>query len=354
MNVLYLMDLTEIVQSTATGFLSGFLIGLSGFCDKCDETIELIDASLTQEEMKEEGLTKKDLSQLRNIGKRRKWLTPFIAGTLSSAIFWGSYENASILQNMAIAIPFAYLGKIAGGSLRKVYRRDKQKDLQIARQIKNDPENTLMYIPKEQKRIIESAFGEVEKRILEDSGIYEGNPMSDEGEFKNLYIDLKCQNKAYVTPLFKWAAKKFEKTCKTAYLQRKIKDFCEGFIPESSVLLLRKPEKPFIRVYEFVGDNVNIYSARFNGIKITERDGAANFVNVDPPEIKLDETRNWDGNYREMAEQITQSQPKHATMFMKTHPKTSKRSKEAKITSTFLQAFLQKMGKNPENYGLFL
>ncbi len=331
------MDLTDLIRNTTGGFLAGFVLGASGTCDRHDEKIEMLEAVLTKEEREKRGLSDEKIGEVKKHGKKGKLILPYVAGGVYS-IFSGLATESSVSESMIITIPSAYVGRFVGSFVRKLARRKNKKELQVVRQIRDDPENALSYIPDSQREVIESTFGEVEKKILDGADLTDEELRGTEGPIKKMYNTIIEQNRVYSPALLKWSLKKLEDVCRTAHVQREVRQFYEENQP-LALAVLGAPEKTSIMIYEVDGKNLSTYHTRFDDIRMIEKEGVGILVGS-APHIELEDRKDWNGDYKRIAKQVIQSQPENTIMLIKTLPGMPDQVRGIIVTKTFATAFV--------------
>jgi len=332
------MNLTEILADAAGGFLSGFGLGISGFCDRLGECIKVSELTLTKEERIEAGFTDKKIGKAKFYEKMEKVLLPSAAGlvySLGDTIF----NQNSPIETMAIAVPSAYIGRVVGGLTRKIVKIGGIKDLEISKNIMNDPEHALDYIPKGRREIIESSLGDIERGILAGEELCDNELKGKESPTKEIGKAIMKGNRLYVPALFKWCSNKIEEVYKIAGIQREITEFYENQNP-IGVATLGPPENTSLIIYEIDKNTLKTYGVTFNELRMVKYDRRG-IRGVDSNlEIELKEKKDWRGDYKGLAKEIGEVPQNYTPMLIKAFPNMSDSVRTKIIIETFLTGFI--------------
>lgn len=337
------MSLTEIIQNAAVGFTVGFTWGAVGSMDKNKEKLEVVEATIPKERREELGITEERVKKIRKHHAIDTVLWPALFGTLFSTV-----ENLSrhepYLQNMAVLIPSAYIGGLAGRAVRKLVRVKRKRELKTAQNIIQDPENALDYVSPSERAAVESSLGEIENMIIDGS-------FNDE-KLKNSIGKMydAAKNKLYLPTLREWSHTKLDDIIKTAPVQKEI----AAFYKESNLMgaaIIGKPEKTSLMIYELNGTDLKVYSAAFSNLRVMSISGDKIVVAGSSPRLELKDTKNWKGDYRALTKELMDAQPAHTTMLLKTTPEVQEQTRLSMVTETFVTAFsLYKREKGEKDY----
>ncbi|MCH7568641.1 MAG: hypothetical protein IIA87_04430 [Nanoarchaeota archaeon] len=338
------MNLQEIIADAAVGFVTGFGLGVFGVTDRLRERVKIYEA--IKPYLKEKGreeIEESKLESMRSYERTKAKITPFLAGSFYSAlseIFFP--QSGSILENAAVAIPAVYAGRIAGSATRKLMRRKIRQDLETLKQIREDPENTLDYIPEDKRRTIEESFDGIERLILSGEEYKLMTNQNDpENPLTGLFNAVINDSKIYSQQLVEWVEENLSSLSARASLQRGITEFSKT-APEGSVGIIGEPEELKLKIIDMGEGTLRIYTAEFLNLRILRRklEGAdVSTIEYRPLKLKLEHSYVWDGNYRDLARRIADEKEGHTLMTMKSPDGTSDESKALVATDVFLTAY---------------
>src|SRR3989344_6253712 len=198
------MELSQLVAHATRAFFGGFVLGAIGLYEDNANEIEFLQAV----DQKELETRRENLEKAIERDKKGRKMYPFVLGVGTSALHGLMVDtDFNFLELSAVAVPSAYLGRVAGSALRYFSKRGYRKELEIARKISDDPENALSYIPRDRRESIVEGFGEIERKILADGNLDIRELEEKEGSLKKLKDTLIKDEKTYTLPLIRWAFK---------------------------------------------------------------------------------------------------------------------------------------------------
>lgn len=340
------MNLQDILIDAGIGFAGGFGIGLSKITTIRRERADFIESTLpllSERERSEGDVNSEEileqLDNMREYEKRRWVLLPFCYSwvySLGAGIALPQHGGA--LENMAISIPAAYVGKIAGSAVRNVLRGRIRKDLEILKKMGLDRENVLEYVPEDKRRDIQCLLADFERMILEgkdeDLGIESPhNPLS------KLRQTITSDKRLYNRPLIEWSQNEVSRLTQRATLQRDLMQFYEqGNI--GGVGIIGDPEKTKVRIVDIKEGRIIIYMAEFSEVRMRSYDerGLASIESL-IPRLEIDEEEGWNRDYRSLAERILNCWGEYTIITMKSPEGTTDFAKAIVATEVFLPAF---------------
>jgi len=332
------MDLDSIVRDATGGFLGGFCIGLAGICDKYGERVKVAEESLPKNFREKIGFDDKFVRETKKVERNAKLFLPYVVGGAYGFIA-GFVTSTPSFDIMAASVPAAYLGRFAGSALRKTLRSKYSKDLRVLRGIRDDPVNTLDYLPKETKEAIESSLGEIEKTIL----VSDPDAVEEllDSPVHRMYSSIMKGNKIYSHVLLKWGQEKFEEVCKHARIERGIMDFYERTEGVVSIAVFGQPHVEVLKLYEVDGESLRTYTATFNRLNVMRNDPAEPNIELEssPASIEIEKSEDWNQDYRSLADEVMKNQGSYTTMLIKAPPGLPDHVRTMMVTESFITSF---------------
>lgn len=312
------MDLQDILLDAGAGFIGGFSLGLSGLTGRFKEKIEFREAmeSILEEETTEDRLTsyrkdytKRDLQAIQEYPA----LISIVYSSFSSVIF---PHNGTTLENLAASLPAAYLGSFTGRMVRKlIKKRDKKNGLELARQIKENPEGALYHLSAEDRK----SFGEVIKEIREtDLEIEAKESLSGYNSLDEFFLDLISRKKRYAPEILGWVLSQARTAIKANSLQRRLADFYEPDDGVSRAQVIGTPPKCDLKVCELSEGKLAVRSTRVTNFRLVDNQiTRTTNATIEDLEMDLDYTRKWDGDYTQLADDLIRQSKNHSIVLVR-------------------------------------
>jgi len=335
------MNLTQILTDAAAGFVTGVGLGAAGVYNKYSEGLDEIEAVFSEEEItKDSKLTRENREKLRELERRQKNIFPSFVGFCYSAVS-SLILGGHPFERTLVSVPAIYVGSWLGRGLRRLGRRSKMKDLRVLRELKENPEELPDSISKDTRQTIEQALGKFEKLVLGGKcPIMIAMNISDDSPVKKIYDTIVQENRVYTPALMNWSMDAFMRTYERARWQRTLTDYFENQGP--SCAIIGPPENLNARLFELNGKNFAVYSVKFGSLrKIDDETKGVSVIDVPKPKIEMLRIRKWDGNYRNMAEDVRREAKGHhyTIMVLKSIPKMPGFLRTMAVTQTFASGY---------------
>lgn len=308
------MDLVEILTKAGGGFLTGLSWGVTGIGSRSHEEIERAESNFSPEEMREYSPR---ITELKKERRRAKIYAPLAAGSLFSfAESQLSEENS--LGGHAASILFAYAGMAAGASLRRaIQKKFGSSGLEIARNLRDDPENAFEYIPAKQKKALEEVFKEVEDIFLEDPDFPIDRLKEKNGPLSKMKRIILHGQGDYAYALLSRSYERLNDTIHCAKMQWRVRDFFEDSEPLKA-MILGDADRDLLRVYEFDGHELKVYSTKPKLVQLVE--SGKTTLSGSLEEINVHERMKWDKDYKGLAKRITGDQKANSVALVRSSP----------------------------------
>jgi hypothetical protein len=240
---------------------------------------------------------------------------------------------------MVASMPTAYLGRVVGSAARRFVSK-RYGDMKVFESIKNDPENTLSYLPKKTRELIDDSFGEIERIVLLGMDPKEEELVVKEGPLKRMADAIINDKKPYSLLLMKWTHDKFYDVLRQASLQKNIMDFYEK-VPEGvNIGILGDARNTNLKIFEVDDKSLKTYTANFKVFKVAENDPSTPKIEIEssPAEIKIVKSEDWGKDYKRLAAEIMKSQDGYTTMIIKSLPGMPDGFRTMIVTESFMAA----------------
>lgn len=336
------MTLAETLVNAGVNFSFGFSLGYSDFkINKnsfSERDIDIIQAAIPNNNPVYEKLTE-PLNKMTGHYTRLRWLFPYITSFAFSRVS-SLVSDQTLMGNMAVALPAAYLGTFAGRLARKYKNRGLKQDIEILRKITNDPENAIKYIPKEQREQIESGFNELERLISEKQDIEE--LLHDEnGPSGKIFHAIIEPKKVYTSILLDWSTEEHKRTYQRSKMQEMITGFFDKCPVPISGMCYGDMKKTKFRMYEIDGERLFVHLINMDGITTITRDEERTKEVRNIASIETEEQIPWNRDYRSLARRIIAENNHEAFMLLKSIPGTPDIFKRLAATDLYLSSAIK-------------
>lgn len=322
------MNLTQIVTNAAAGFAMGFALGRSNLklARNCptERDLDVAEAYLTEKEKEEKKDVVKSISVTKDLYKKSLMVAPYLVSWAYSNIT-PIINDSSLGSNFLITIPSAYLGCIAGRAMKKAKERPLLEEVVIARNIRENPDKALDYVPQNLRDAIKDSLETVERKTLTEP--LDMEILSDldhpKNPLKNIYEILSKTDKAYTKALTKWGINAHMETILRAKIQRDATKFFEGEGNLGIQVRGNLDKMAEARIYEIDGQNYTTYRIDFSGLKIAVKDqpnGPSIGIISNPGKVEKLTERPWNNDYKTVAGEIRQYHEEGPVILIKTTP----------------------------------
>ncbi|MFH1210488.1 MAG: hypothetical protein V1645_01095 [archaeon] len=332
------MELSDIVRDAACGFVIGFGVGASGACDKYGEMFKGAADTFSGRDLKNLGVDDDILNKTREFENHSKLTLPSIT-SLAYSLVTSVATETPVFQSVASSMPTAYLGRVVGSAARR-FVSSRYGDMKVFESIRNDPDNTLAYIPKKTRKVIDDSFGEIEKIVLLGMDPHEEELLVKEGPLKRMGKVILDERKVYSLLLFKWTRDKFYDVLRQASLQKNIIDFYEKVPDGVNIGILGDAKNTHLKIFEVDDKSLRTYTANFKVFKVANNDPATPKIEIEssPAEIKIVKSEDWSKDYKRLASEIIKSQEGYTTMIIKAPPGMPEGFRTMIVTESFMAA----------------
>ncbi|MFH1211119.1 MAG: hypothetical protein V1645_04365 [archaeon] len=332
------MELSDIVRDAACGLVVGFGVGASGACEKTGEMFTAAADNFSGKELRDLGVNDYILEKTRDFERHSKLTLPAIT-SMGYSLVTSVVTDALVLQSMVFSMPTAYIGRVVGSAARRFVSK-RYGDMKVFESIKNDPENTLSYLPKKTRKLIDDSFGEVERIVLLGMDPKEEELVVKEGPLKRMADAIINDKKPYSLLLMKWTRDKFYDVLRQASLQKNIMDFYEK-VPEGvNIGILGDARNTNLKIFEVDDKSLKTYTASFKVFKVASNDPSTPKIEIEssPAEIKIVKSEDWGKDYKRLATEIMKSQDGYTTMIIKSLPGMPNGFRTMIVTESFMAA----------------
>lgn len=305
------MNLNNILSDAIAAFAGSFVLGATGFTDRSLNRVEELETIITEEK---QGRAKDSGAVRKKPLAYAKLIPPLVYGALYSLVT--AYESSgNLAERSAISILSAFAGVYTGSAVRGLIpTRDKY----VAEDIESNPERALNYLRKDARAVVTSSLNKLERRILRagsDSDTEE--ELNDLNKMFNAIMQTGCPNTRRA--LLRWGVREADETIQRSRLEKVITDFYAGDSPDSAIaIIIGEPKKTELKVHEIAAGRLTTYFASLEGLKIIRVDGIGAEAYFDGPvNITGEETINFSGDYKSLAQSVRLSWGKYTTMFIR-------------------------------------
>lgn len=310
--------MNNIIYSAGAGFAAGLAIGLNSKYQSLEDNLELLDA-FPKEAREKAGMNDEQMASTKKANKRMKYFMPlslgYIGGFASTVISSGNLHLDQLGENVAVSIPFAYLGAYTGRIINRVKNRKRRKEnkerikeVRIYKQIIEDLEHTEQYLPESIRQTHDGALSKIEQMILAGE-----DPTKDPEYARSLsqmYDSVTKPATVYSQFALAWSVKKTEETIERAVLQREMTQFFEK-PHEFSFGILGEPKNDKMRIFARQGQEYAVYTLDLSPPNQMEH----------PSELICEKKQPWTGDYRQIAQEaLAEKQRTITTMKCPSNP----------------------------------
>ena len=307
-------DIRNIGIELIAAYAAGFTLGVRSPFRRAMEHIEQIELAAPDEMKKNYGFKQKDIDSIKKGNKKLEMIVPLLMGSIytfisHSLIRKEQVEPFSLLTNVASC----YAGYWSGVGIRSLFNKEHRNDMEILRNMKENPEIVPEYIPEEAKMRLESSLDNIESLVMNSE------LPSDEHKESIMGACAASVNpsKAYAPIILNWVKGRIQERLEMARHQKIIKGFYEPtysmpfFSPCGLVGEYRGLKG---RVFKKEGDSLLVESIEWDSIDSIKRDGAPFMeVKASPPIFSTLSHEAWTPDYRKLVERIKEENKQYTT-----------------------------------------
>ena len=296
------MDYQKLMVTGAMAFTAGLVMGIDSTFRKRMDYANLSEILLKEGVLPKE-ISKEGIELVVKQSRKLEIITPYLVGGISGFVSSIAQSSPEFIMHQITAIPATYAGYITGVGIRNIKNRRFRKDIDIFKDIQENPERARDYMPEEARTKFDQALSKLEKNVLAGEEI---NKVALETQ---THVDeigeiLIPQRKLYLPALAKYIRNKFKETTNTATVQKIISDFYDLDLKSGHVKCgVLKNAMPKARVIRKQGDNLTIYDVNWKFLGRDDIPGIVSFA-ADKPELVVVKEGKWHTDYKEMAREL--------------------------------------------------
>ncbi|MFW5747003.1 MAG: hypothetical protein ACOCWQ_05650 [Nanoarchaeota archaeon] len=321
------MELHDIVRFSAPAFFGGFMMGISGLGQNLIDRATITEATLPATQREKKGMDDEKLGTLRKRGRQLKQYLPAVLGG-AACVFPAISAEESAAQTALFAIPSAYVGRYMGSLIRRLGMKKIWQEVEIARNIRDDPENALFYLPDDLRQGLSAHLDTAYQNVLD------GN--SPKQAVEEIFQTLEDTPTFYSGRLGQWMGEQLPTIYDKANTERSLSDFFEH--PDFAAVV-GETQHLSLRVYERQGESMVSYQGEFERLRMVEDEDSLSVTNAI---LRLDEQDRSAIDYRTLAERIVEANKDHTVILLQADRKMCARARELLVMNAFFQAYASK------------
>jgi hypothetical protein len=310
-----------VIRNGIPMFAGGFLFGVTGVVNRIRDKSDLLEATLTQEEIGKDGLD--NLNCGRRIERDLEFITNLAIPFLYSTLLHNSASG--FLAETLTSVVSYNLGNMAGRAARYLTRKSYRADLETARKIRDNPDRALDFIPEKQREKVQHELRTFEEKLMGE-GLDLDSFRADQDKQKIMLSPIHSVavegNKPYSGLVARYTLQHLKIIFESVENARKIRDFCEA--DNYGVIMIGNPEKVTnwnrANILELNGQSYLRYDVDLQNVAMQSvKRGRVAVLDVTHPEPKFSEPleSKFEGDYLRIGKDIHSLNGREVCIFVR-------------------------------------